>query len=60
MEFFNTKERLGEYWRLVQELWLRLYGLHAPTVAAINVSSQSVTTVPLKLIMDDGCVFFYN
>ena len=60
MEFFNTKERLGEYCRLVQELWLRLYGLDAPTVAAINVSSQSVTTVPLQFIMDNGCCFFYN
>ncbi len=37
MEFFNSKERLGEFWRVFQEVWIRLYGLNTPVIAAINV-----------------------
>ena len=30
------KERLELFWRSLQDLWLKFYGLRLPTVAAIN------------------------
>ncbi len=39
MEFqTDSRETLGEFWRSVQEMWIQLYGLQVPIVAAINVS----------------------
>lgn len=33
----KSMEHYGEFWRAVQELWLRLYGSSMVTVAAVNV-----------------------
>ncbi|XP_041062748.1 enoyl-CoA delta isomerase 1, mitochondrial isoform X3 [Carcharodon carcharias] len=34
----KTPEHTGEFWRAVQEIWLKLYGSNLVTIAAINVS----------------------
>ncbi|NXL96743.1 ECI1 isomerase, partial [Tyrannus savana] len=34
-------EHYGEFWRAVQEMWLRLYGSNMVTVAAVNGSSPA-------------------
>lgn len=36
--FGRSEERLGEFWRAVQQLWILLYGSRLATVAAVNVS----------------------
>lgn len=36
--FGRSEERLGEFWRAVQQLWILLYGSRLVTVAAVNVS----------------------
>lgn len=33
----KSPERCGEFWRAVQEMWLKLYGSNMITIAAINV-----------------------
>ncbi|NXF80965.1 ECI1 isomerase, partial [Sclerurus mexicanus] len=37
----KSMEHYGEFWRAVQELWLRLYGSNMVTVAAVNGSSPA-------------------
>ncbi|XP_007435979.1 enoyl-CoA delta isomerase 1, mitochondrial, partial [Python bivittatus] len=37
----RSEERLAEFWRAVQELWILLYGSRLATVAAINGSSPA-------------------
>lgn len=38
MEMYGkSPERCGEFWRAVQEMWLKLYSSNMVTVAAINV-----------------------
>lgn len=34
----KSTERYAEFWRAVQEMWLRLYGSNMVTVAAVNAS----------------------
>ncbi|KAF7647012.1 hypothetical protein LDENG_00178980 [Lucifuga dentata] len=42
MEMYGkTPERCGEFWKAVQEMWLKLYGSNMVTVAAINGSSPA-------------------
>lgn len=39
MEMYGkSPEHAGEFWRAVQEMWLKLYGSNMVTIAAINVS----------------------
>lgn len=33
----KSTEHYAEFWRAVQEMWLRLYGSNMVTVAAVNV-----------------------
>lgn len=33
----KSPERCGEFWRAVQEMWLKLYSSNMVTIAAINV-----------------------
>lgn len=33
----KSVEHYTEFWRAVQEMWLRLYGSNMVTVAAVNV-----------------------
>ncbi|XP_060696224.1 enoyl-CoA delta isomerase 1, mitochondrial [Hemiscyllium ocellatum] len=37
----KTPEHSGEFWRAVQEIWLKLYGSNMVTIAAINGSSPA-------------------
>ncbi|XP_077172989.1 enoyl-CoA delta isomerase 1, mitochondrial [Paroedura picta] len=37
----KTKEHYAEFWKAVQEMWLKLYGSSLATVAAINGSSPA-------------------
>lgn len=38
MEMYRkSPERCGEFWRAVQEIWLKLYSSNMVTIAAINV-----------------------
>lgn len=38
MEMYGkSPEHCGEFWRAVQEIWLKLYGSNMVVVAAINV-----------------------
>lgn len=38
MEMYRkSPERCGEFWKAVQEMWLKLYGSNMVTIAAINV-----------------------
>ncbi|KAK9535669.1 hypothetical protein VZT92_008039 [Zoarces viviparus] len=37
----KSPERCGEFWRAVQEMWLKLYGSNMITIAAINGSSPA-------------------
>ncbi|XP_070811055.1 enoyl-CoA delta isomerase 1, mitochondrial [Pituophis catenifer annectens] len=39
--FGRSEERLGEFWRAVQQLWILLYGSRLATVAAVNGSSPA-------------------
>lgn len=39
----RSEERLGEFWRAVQQLWILLYGSRLATVAAVNVSRAWAT-----------------
>lgn len=42
MEMYGkTPERCGEFWRAVQEIWLKLYGSNMVVIAAINGSSPA-------------------
>ncbi|XP_072299672.1 enoyl-CoA delta isomerase 1, mitochondrial isoform X2 [Eucyclogobius newberryi] len=42
LEMYGTSpERCGEFWRAVQEMWLKLYGSNMVTIAAINGSSPA-------------------
>lgn len=42
MEMYGkSPERCGEFWRAVQEMWLKLYSSNMVTVAAINGSSPA-------------------
>uniref|UniRef100_A0A672ZC07 Enoyl-CoA delta isomerase 1, mitochondrial n=1 Tax=Sphaeramia orbicularis TaxID=375764 RepID=A0A672ZC07_9TELE len=42
MEMYGkSPERCGEFWRAVQEMWLKLYGSNMVTIAAINGSSPA-------------------
>ncbi|TNN31070.1 Enoyl-CoA delta isomerase 1, mitochondrial [Liparis tanakae] len=42
MEIYGkSPERCGEFWRAVQEMWLKLYGSSMVTIAAINGSSPA-------------------
>ena len=37
-EMYNPEpERLAEFWRTLQQMWLNMYGSRLATVAAINV-----------------------
>lgn len=37
----KSPERCGEFWRAVQEMWLKVYGSNLVTIAAINGSSPA-------------------
>uniref|UniRef100_A0A3Q2TQ29 Enoyl-CoA delta isomerase 1, mitochondrial n=1 Tax=Fundulus heteroclitus TaxID=8078 RepID=A0A3Q2TQ29_FUNHE len=37
----KSPERCGEFWKAVQEMWLKLYGSNMTTIAAINGSSPA-------------------
>ncbi|XP_078414832.1 enoyl-CoA delta isomerase 1, mitochondrial isoform X2 [Cetorhinus maximus] len=37
----KTPEHTGEFWRAVQEIWLKLYGSNLVTIAAINGASPA-------------------
>lgn len=38
MEMYNRSEKqLIEYWHMLQDMWLTLYGLEVPIAATINV-----------------------
>uniref|UniRef100_A0A3B3ZUA3 Enoyl-CoA delta isomerase 1, mitochondrial n=1 Tax=Periophthalmus magnuspinnatus TaxID=409849 RepID=A0A3B3ZUA3_9GOBI len=37
----KSPERCGEFWRAVQEMWLKMYGSNMVTIAAINGSSPA-------------------
>ena len=38
MEMYNPQpDRLAEFWRTLQGMWLSLYGSRLATIAAINV-----------------------
>ncbi|XP_067859279.1 enoyl-CoA delta isomerase 1, mitochondrial [Heptranchias perlo] len=37
----KTPEHTGEFWRAVQEMWLKLYGSNLVTIAAINGASPA-------------------
>uniref|UniRef100_A0A096LQ01 Enoyl-CoA delta isomerase 1, mitochondrial n=1 Tax=Poecilia formosa TaxID=48698 RepID=A0A096LQ01_POEFO len=37
----KSPERCGEFWKAVQEMWLKLYGSNMVTIAAINGSSPA-------------------
>uniref|UniRef100_A0A8K9UW55 Enoyl-CoA delta isomerase 1, mitochondrial n=1 Tax=Oncorhynchus mykiss TaxID=8022 RepID=A0A8K9UW55_ONCMY len=37
----KSPERCGEFWKAVQEMWLKLYGSNMATIAAINGSSPA-------------------
>lgn len=42
MEMYGkSPEHAGEFWRAVQEMWLKLYGSNMVTIAAINGSSPA-------------------
>lgn len=42
MEMYGTSpERCGEFWRAVQEMWLKIYSSNMVTIAAINGSSPA-------------------
>ncbi|XP_053971817.1 enoyl-CoA delta isomerase 1, mitochondrial-like [Hylaeus volcanicus] len=42
MEMYNRSEKyLTEYWTLLQDMWLTLYGLEIPVAAAINGASPA-------------------
>uniref|UniRef100_A0A8K9V178 Enoyl-CoA delta isomerase 1, mitochondrial n=1 Tax=Oncorhynchus mykiss TaxID=8022 RepID=A0A8K9V178_ONCMY len=42
MEMYGkSPERCGEFWKAVQEMWLKLYGSNMATIAAINGSSPA-------------------
>ncbi|XP_029364663.1 enoyl-CoA delta isomerase 1, mitochondrial [Echeneis naucrates] len=42
MEMYgNSPERCGEFWKAVQEMWLKLYSSSMVTIAAINGSSPA-------------------
>ncbi|CAL8270489.1 unnamed protein product [Lota lota] len=42
LEMYQTSpEHCGEFWKAVQELWLKLYGSNLATIAAINGSSPA-------------------
>lgn len=42
LEFYGTSpERCGEFWRAVQEMWLKVYKSNMVTIAAINGSSPA-------------------
>ncbi|XP_074511281.1 enoyl-CoA delta isomerase 1, mitochondrial-like [Sebastes fasciatus] len=42
MEMYGSSpERCGEFWRAVQEMWLKLYSSNMVTIAAINGSSPA-------------------
>ncbi|NXE55707.1 ECI1 isomerase, partial [Casuarius casuarius] len=45
----KSMEHYAEFWRAVQETWLRLYGSNMVTVAAVNASS-------LELLPAGGCL----
>lgn len=47
MEMFGkSKEHYGEFWKAVQEMWLKLYGSSLATVAVINASLLSFRPTP--------------
>lgn len=37
----KSPERCGEFWRAVQELWLKFYSSRLVTIAAINVRANA-------------------
>ncbi|XP_062264519.1 enoyl-CoA delta isomerase 1, mitochondrial [Platichthys flesus] len=42
MEMYGkSPERCGEFWKAVQEMWLKIYGSNMVTIAAINGSSPA-------------------
>lgn len=42
MEMYGkSPERCGEFWKAVQEMWIKLYGSNMVTIAAINGSSPA-------------------
>ncbi|XP_064870027.1 LOW QUALITY PROTEIN: enoyl-CoA delta isomerase 1, mitochondrial-like [Oncorhynchus nerka] len=42
MEMYGkSPERCGEFWKAVQEMWLKVYGSNMATIAAINGSSPA-------------------
>ena len=43
LEMYQPKpERLAEFWRTLQNMWMRLYGSRLVTIAAIAVSNRLV------------------
>lgn len=44
MEMYEkSPESCGEFWKAVQEMWLKLYGSNMVTIAAINVCTVQTT-----------------
>lgn len=42
LEMYQPKsERLPEFWKMVQEMWIKLYGCQLPVIAAINGHSPA-------------------
>ena len=59
-------DRLQEFWRTLQDMWIKLYGMNQVTIAAINVRQLwqqgfwvSVSSINgLDLIISAGWIFF--
>lgn len=45
----KSPERCGEFWKAVQEMWLKLYGSDMITIAAINVRMDRLLPPSLLL-----------
>ena len=49
MEMYQPQEaRLREFWKTLQNVWMKLYGARHATVAAINVGFLSTTPLKFK------------
>lgn len=45
----KSTEHYAEFWRAVQEMWLRVYSSNLVTIAAINVRPESPSYCTLSL-----------
>ena len=44
-------DRLQTFWRTFQEVWLKLYGSRLATIAAINVSTHTLSLLMIALCL---------